>query len=56
MTIHTTFIGRSTFYINRTKEGHNNYNRVLANGRTFHYQSAAKYYKAIQRAKKQIFN
>ena len=55
MTIHTTTIGNSIFYINRTKEGAQNYNRVIDNGRTFTYQSGVKYYKALQRAKKKYF-
>ena len=52
MTVHTTQLGNSTFYINKTREGNYNYNKVNAKtNRTFHYQTALKYYKALRKCK-----
>ena len=52
MTVHTTQLGNSTFYINKTREGIYNYNRVNEKiNKTFHYDNAVKYYKALKAAK-----
>ena len=52
MTIHTTLLGSSTFYINKTEDGSYNYNRVNEKiNKTFHYETALKYYKALKKAK-----
>ena len=52
MTIHKTKLGDSTFYINKTREGLYNYNRVNEKiNKTFHYETALKYYKALKKAK-----
>lgn len=52
MTIHKTKLGDSTFYINKTREGLYNYNRVNEKiNKTFHYTTALKYYKALKKAK-----
>ena len=52
MIVHTTQLGNSTFYINKTREGIYNYNRVSSKtNRTFHYDSALEYYKALKKSK-----
>ena len=52
MTIHTTKLGNRTFYINRAKDGGLNYNSLNEKtNRTFHYDNALKYYKALRKSK-----
>ena len=52
MTIHTTQLGNRTFYINRTNKGFLNYNSVNEKtNKTFHYETALKYYNALKKAK-----
>ena len=48
---HTTKLGNRVFYINKTIEGCN-YNSVNEKtNKTFHYENALKYYKALTKAK-----
>jgi hypothetical protein len=55
MTIKTEVIGNSTFYINKTKDGNYNYNRVNeVINKTFNYKSSEDYERAIKRAKKEL--
>ena len=52
MTVHITQLGNSTFYINKTKDGSYNYNKVNEKtNKTFHYKTALKYYKALKKSK-----
>ena len=52
MTVHTTQLGDSTFYINKTKDGSYNYNKVNEKiNKTFHYETPLKYYKALRKCK-----
>ena len=52
MTVHTTQLGNSTFYINKTESGDYNYNRVNEKtNKTFHYETPLKYYKALRKDK-----
>jgi len=52
MTVHTTELGNRVFYINKTRKGVFNYNSVNEKtNKTFHYDNALKYYKALRKAK-----
>ncbi len=52
MTVHTTELGNRVFYINKTRKGFFNYNSVNEKtNKTFHYDNALKYYKALSKAK-----
>lgn len=51
-TIHMTTLGNRVFYINRNIEGKLNYNSLNEKtNRTFHYETALKYYLALRKAK-----
>jgi hypothetical protein len=58
MTIHETKINNNSFfYINKTREGNYNYNRLNTKlNRVWEYETPVKYYKALRRAIKNNIN